>query len=77
MAYEQDFPKNDTSDDENQRFIHKCKKEPAVPLLIIPRVEDIHYCGDFDFAVMAQSPNYKLANVDYIMNVFSENIEEI
>lgn len=33
--------------------------------------------GDFDFALLAQSPNYTPASADFIMDIFREYIEEI
>jgi len=51
-------------------------KEPEIPFLIIPTIEDVKYNGDFDFIVMAQSPNYTPASADYIMDVLREYIEE-
>lgn len=62
---------------EKKEYLRKSKREPEVPLLIIPNVEDVHYNGDFDFAVLAQSPNYTPASADFIMDIFREYIEEI
>lgn len=50
------------------------KKE--VPFVIIPSVEDVKYNGEFDFIVMAQSPNYTPASADFIINIVKEYIEE-
>jgi hypothetical protein len=36
-------------------------------------IEDVKYNGDFDFAVMAQSPNYTPESADFIM-IFFANI---
>ena len=33
--------------------------------------------GNFDYAVMAQSPNYTPASADFILDIFREYIEEI
>ena len=51
-------------------------KEPEVPFLIIPTIDDVKFGGDFDFAVMAQSPNYTPSSADYIMDIFREYIIE-
>lgn len=59
------------------RYIENSQKEPEVPFLIIPTIEDVQYEGDFDFAVLAQSPNYTPASADFIMDIFREYIIEI
>ena len=46
-------------------------------LLIIPKIEDVKFDGKFDYAVMAQSPNYTPASADFILDIFREYIEEI
>ena len=46
--------------------------EPKIPLHIIPAVESIHFCGDFDFVSIAQSPNYTPQEADYILDIFRE-----
>lgn len=51
--------------------------EPRIPLVIIPNIEEVHFDGMFDFASIAQSPNYTPKNADYILDVFREYIEEI
>lgn len=70
-------PKFDAPDYVKARYVRNSIKEPEVPLLIIPKVEDVHYEGDFDFALLAQSPNYTPASADFIMDIFREYIEEI
>lgn len=55
----------------------KSVEEPEIPFSILPNVEDVNYHGDFDYAVMAQSPNNTPENADFIMEVFKEYIEEI
>ena len=77
LSTKRKFPDCNASKAERRRFIDSCVKEPEVPFLIIPRIEDVQYKGDFDFAVMAQSPNYTPASADFIMDVFKEYIEEI
>lgn len=59
------------------RYIENSIKEPEVPFLIIPTIKDVRYNGDFDFAILAQSPNYTPASADYIVDVFKEYIEEV
>lgn len=58
-------------------YIDASKKEPEVPFRIISTIADVKYQGDFDYAVLAQSPNYTPANADYIMDVFRQYIVEI
>ncbi len=72
-----DFPSYDASEQEKQEYLENSVKEPKVPLLIIPSVEDVKYDGDFDFVVMAQSPNYTPASADFIIDIVREYIEEI
>ena len=48
-----------------------------VELLIIPTIEDVKFDGKFDYAVMAQSPNYTPVSADFILDIFREYIEEI
>ena len=45
--------------------------------MIIPTVEAVKYNGNFDYAVMAQSPNYTPASADFILEMFSEYIMPI
>ena len=45
-------------------------------MLTIPTVDGVDFNGDFDFVVMAQSPNYTLESADFIMDIFREYIEE-
>lgn len=72
-----DFPFYNTDVQIKQEFLKGALKEPEVPFLIIPTIEDVKYEGDFDFVVMAQSPNYTPASADFIMDVIREYIEEI
>lgn len=69
-------PQFNSSADEKKKYLAAGKKEPEVPLLIIPTIEDVKYNGDFDFVVMAQSPNYTPASADFIMDIFKEYVEE-
>ena len=59
-----------------RQYIRESRKESEVPFLIIPTIEDVHFDGDFDFAVLAQSPNYTPASADFIMDIFREYIIE-
>lgn len=70
------FPDYDDSEHVKHQFIRGSRKEPEVPFLIIPSIEDVHFNGDFDFAVLAQSPNYTPASADFIMDIFREYIIE-
>ena len=69
-------PNYDDSDEIKKQYIEAGIKEPEVPMLIIPTIEDVKYDGDFDYVVMAQSPNYTPASADYIMEIFQEYIVE-
>lgn len=70
-------PECDASDAIKEIYFNTAKKDPEVPMLVIPTIEDVQYDGDFDYVVMAQSPNYTPASADFIMDVFREYIEEI
>ena len=61
---------------EKKMFIMNSDKEPEVPFSIIPNIEDVRFDGDFDFAVLAQSPNYTPASADFIMDIFRDYIIE-
>ncbi len=52
-------------------------QKPRPHGLIIPTIEDVRFCGDFDYVVLAQSPNYTPESADYIMDIVREYIEEI
>lgn len=58
-------------------FLKHCVCEPEVPFTIIPTHEGVCYEGDFDFIVMAQSPNYTPESADFIMDIVREYIIEI
>lgn len=60
-----------------ERFIKNSTLEPEVPFFIIPNIDDVQYNGDFDFVVLAQSPNYTPESADFIMDVFRDYIVEI
>lgn len=72
-----DFPSYNDSEQVKQEYLKNSVKEPEVPFIIIPTIEDVRYDGEFDFVVMAQSPNYTPASADFIMDIFREYIEEI
>ena len=73
---EMEFPHYYDSDDIKKRYLATGKKEPEVPMLTIPTVDGVDFNGDFDFVVMAQSPNYTPESADFIMDIFREYIEE-
>lgn len=60
-----------------ESYLKGAIKDPEVELKIIPTIEDVQFDGDFDFAVIAQSPNYTPASADFILDIFREYIEEI
>lgn len=72
-----DFPSYNDSVDDKKKYLDAGIKEPEVPMTIIPTVKDVQFSGDFDFALLAQSPNYTPASADFIMDIFREYIEEI
>ena len=43
----------------------------------VENAEYVKFDGNFDYAVMAQSPNYTPASADFILDIFREYIEEI
>ena len=71
------IPNNNDPDDYKNKYLKGAMKEPEVELRIIPTVEDVNFCGDFDFAVIAQSPNYTPASADFILDIFKEYIVEM
>lgn len=72
-----DFPRYDDYDHVKREYIAKSKADPEVPLIIIPTIEAVKFHGDFDYVVMAQSPNYTPASADFIIDVLKEYIDEI
>lgn len=72
-----EMPQINSSDAYKRKYLANAIKDPEVELLIIPTIEDVRFSGDFDYAVLAQSPNYTPASADYIMDIFREYIEEI
>lgn len=71
------MPDYDSSDAYKKQYLEGAIKDPEVELLIIPTIEDVEFDGNFDYAVMAQSPNYTPASADFILDIFREYIEEI
>jgi hypothetical protein len=71
-----DLPRFKDSPEIKEKYVINSIREPEVPLIIIPTLEDVKYNGDFEFAIMAQSPNYTPASADFIMDIFREYIVE-
>ena len=71
-----EIPQYSDSGNVKRLYIAESIKEPEVPFTIIPSVEAVCFDGDFDFAVLAQSPNYTPENADFIMDIFREYIIE-
>ena len=78
LLYNPDMPFPQYNDTEyvKRQYIRNSRKEPEVPFLIMPTIEDVHFDGNYDFAVLAQSPNYTPASADFIMDIFREYIVE-
>ena len=74
---EMEMPKYNSSDNYKKRYLQGAIKDPKVELLIIPSIEDVRFSGDFDYAVLAQSPNYTPESADFIMDIFREYIDEL
>lgn len=72
-----ELPKYDASNAYKAKYLAGAQKDPVVELLIIPTIEDVRFCGDYDYAVLAQSPNYTPESADFIMEIFREYINEI
>lgn len=72
-----EMPDYNSTDAYKKKYLAGAIKDPAVELLIIPTVDDVKFCGDFDYASLAQSPNYTPASADFIMDIFREYIVEI
>lgn len=72
-----ELPYYNSEQEYKEKYLEGAIKDPEVEFIIIPTVEGVNYHGDFDFAVIAQSPNYTPASADYIMDVFREYIDEI
>lgn len=72
-----EIPDFNASDFCVKKYLAGAIKDPEIELLIIPTIDGVKFFGDFDYAVMAQSPNYTPASADFIMGIFREYIEEI
>lgn len=72
-----EMPKYNSPIAYKKKYLSEAIKDPEVELLIIPTIEAVKFHGDFDYAILAQSPNYTPASADYIMDIFKEYIEEI
>ena len=70
-------PKYNDSKEYKKKYMLGAIKDPEVELKIIPTIEDVKFQGDFDYAVIAQSPNYTPASADFILDIFREYIVEI
>ena len=71
------MPSYDSSDAYKKKYLEGAMKDPEVELLIIPTIKDVKFDGNFDYVVMAQSPNYTPASADFILDIFREYIVEI
>ena len=60
-----------------EKYFNTEIKDPEVEMIIIPTIEDVKYSGDFDYIVMAQSPNYTPASADFILDILKEYICEV
>ena len=71
------IPERDDSDEYKSKYLSTGIKEPEVPMLVIPTIDDVKYNGDFDFAVLAKSPNYTPESADFVIDIFKEYIKVI
>lgn len=69
-------PNHNATTVQKREFIIDSIKEPEVPLTIIPTIDGVKFDGNFDYVVLAQSPNYTPASADFIMDIFREYIIE-
>ena len=67
---ELEIPKYRDSDEYKQRYLMNCLKDPEVELRIIPTIKNVKFDGDFDYVVIAQSPNYTPKSADFILELF-------
>ncbi len=72
-----ELPKYNSEEVYKKKYLEGAMKEPEVELRIIPTINDVKFDGDFDFAVIAQSPNYTPVSADFILEIFKEYIIEI
>jgi hypothetical protein len=71
-----EIPKFNDSDYLKTQYLNSSRREPEVPMLIIPTLDGVKYKGDFDFIFLAQSPNYTPSNADFIIDIFKEYLNE-
>ena len=71
-----DVPNHNDNEFVKMEYIKGSCREPEVPLLIIPTIEAVNFDGEFDYIVMAQSPNYTPASADFIVDIVREYIDE-
>lgn len=71
-----DCPNYDDHIAKKEKYLRDGIKEPEVPLLIIPTIEDVNFNGEFDYISLAQSPNYTPSSADFIIEIIKEYIEE-
>ena len=64
-----------SSEEYKKAYLDGAFKDPEVELRIIPTIEGVKFYGDFNFAVIAQSPNYTPASADFILDIFREYIK--
>ena len=74
---EMEMPWYSCSDQYKEKYLLGAKRDPEIELKIIPTIEAVSFQGDFDYAVIAQSPTYTPASADYILDMFREYIIEI
>lgn len=72
-----EMPRINSSDDYKRKYLEGAIKDPEVELLTISTIEDVKFDGNFDYIVMAQSPNYTPSNADFILDIFRQYINEI
>lgn len=79
LTYNKDMelPYYNSEKEYKEKYLEGAIKDPEVEFVIIPTVEGVNYHGDFDYVLMAQSPNYTPASADFIIDVFREYIDEI
>lgn len=72
-----ELPDYRSSEKYKKEYLDGAFKDPEVELRIIPTIQGVNFSGDFNFAVIAQSPNYTPASADFILDIFREYIVEI
>lgn len=79
LAYNENMerPKFDDSIAIKKEYFRTAIKEPEVPFDIIPTIDDVKFEGNYDYIVVAQSPNYTPASADYVLSLMREYIDEV